>query len=654
MAGAVTVDSVRDVIDRRLARLSQPCIRMLTLAALDGTAVRPWLLARVLGDGPDLAALVEEAVAARVLVAEDGRVPAALRPRPVLRGPGGGPARPRPPRAATTTWAPPWRRPAPRVRWSTRPSWPRISGPPRPPGTPRPASVRCATRGRPPPRPPAGSPSTTPSLTSNAPWPLLDLGQPGPAARLALLLELADARRLAGRLAAAAATYRDAFAAARQLNDAADRGPRRHRPAPRGGEDRPVSRAGQPRRAAHRRRRGPRRPARAAGRAGARGAGPHAVPLARGRARWPGPSRSPSTRSSSPRDSGDPEATAEALLALHDVRWRPGQAEAAPGGARPPRRRPRPARMRAGCATSPGCSAPRPCSSSATPARSPRSRPTAPAADRLGDPTSRWQALSRRAAVELLAGRLDGAADLAVAGRAARRAARRRRRAVDRRHPALGAGPLHRRARRLPPQPARLPAAGRDVGPLAGADPRRRRRPRRRGRRAGRIHRRAGVGPRGQRRIRPVVPRDRRRGRRPLRDQRAARRPLRAARPLRRHAGRMRRLGRLLRRRGLLPGPARRRPGRRRRRRGPLRRRHRPAPAARRAPLGRAEPSSSATVSSSGPAGRDAAASGRPARSGSSRSAAPAPTSPTARGSTTSPCCSPAPASRCRPASWPA
>jgi predicted ATPase len=44
-SGAVTVDSVRGVIDRRLARLSQACTRMLTLAALDGAAVRPWLLA---------------------------------------------------------------------------------------------------------------------------------------------------------------------------------------------------------------------------------------------------------------------------------------------------------------------------------------------------------------------------------------------------------------------------------------------------------------------------------------------------------------------------------------------------------------------------------------------------------------------------------
>jgi predicted ATPase len=69
-AGAATVDSVREVIDRRLARLSQPCIRMLTLAAMDGPRLRPWLLARVLGAAAGIPALVEEAAAARVLAAE--------------------------------------------------------------------------------------------------------------------------------------------------------------------------------------------------------------------------------------------------------------------------------------------------------------------------------------------------------------------------------------------------------------------------------------------------------------------------------------------------------------------------------------------------------------------------------------------------------
>ena len=65
-----TVDSVREVIDRRLARLSQPSIRMLTVAALDGAKLRPWLLARVLGTAAGISVLLEEAAAARVLVAD--------------------------------------------------------------------------------------------------------------------------------------------------------------------------------------------------------------------------------------------------------------------------------------------------------------------------------------------------------------------------------------------------------------------------------------------------------------------------------------------------------------------------------------------------------------------------------------------------------
>src|SRR5262249_49435669 len=45
------------------------------------------------------------------------------------------------------------------------------------------------------------------------------LARLGGPTRLRLLLEVADARRLAGRLDLAAATYRDAFSVARQLGD---------------------------------------------------------------------------------------------------------------------------------------------------------------------------------------------------------------------------------------------------------------------------------------------------------------------------------------------------------------------------------------------------------------------------------------------------
>jgi hypothetical protein len=69
---AAIVDSVREVIDRRVARLSEPCARLLGLAALDGSVVRGWLLGRVVADGTDVIALVDEAVAARVLVIDEG------------------------------------------------------------------------------------------------------------------------------------------------------------------------------------------------------------------------------------------------------------------------------------------------------------------------------------------------------------------------------------------------------------------------------------------------------------------------------------------------------------------------------------------------------------------------------------------------------
>ena len=168
-SGAVTVDSVRGVIDRRLARLSQACIRMLTLAALDGAAVRPWLLAQVLGDDPGLAVLAEEAAAARVLVAEDGgsrlrfahdlfcEVLAADLPAPARRrGHHDLGAALEAARAEGAVVHP--------AELAAH------FGRPRPPGMPRRASVPSATRGRPAPRRPPGSPSMTPSPTSNAAW----------------------------------------------------------------------------------------------------------------------------------------------------------------------------------------------------------------------------------------------------------------------------------------------------------------------------------------------------------------------------------------------------------------------------------------------------------------------------------------------------
>lgn len=62
------VDSVRETLERRLARLSQPCADLLAVAAVAGTAVRPEILGRLRGEVADLLA---EATGARVLVAPD-------------------------------------------------------------------------------------------------------------------------------------------------------------------------------------------------------------------------------------------------------------------------------------------------------------------------------------------------------------------------------------------------------------------------------------------------------------------------------------------------------------------------------------------------------------------------------------------------------
>jgi hypothetical protein len=64
-------DAVRDTLERRLARLSQPCAEALTAAAVAGSEVREEVLDRVVPGTPDrpaLADLLAEAVDARVLV----------------------------------------------------------------------------------------------------------------------------------------------------------------------------------------------------------------------------------------------------------------------------------------------------------------------------------------------------------------------------------------------------------------------------------------------------------------------------------------------------------------------------------------------------------------------------------------------------------
>ena len=409
-SGAETVDSVRGVIDRRLARLSQACIRMLTLAALDGAAVRPWLLARVLGDDPGLAVLAEEAAAARVLVAEDGgsrlrfahdlfcEVLAADLPAPARRrGHHDLGAALEAARAEGAVVHP--------AELAAHFGAAAAAGD----GAAGERAVRYARE--------AAAEAAARLAFDDAlahlerALALLDLGRPGAADRLGLLLELADARRLAGRLAGAGATYRDAFAAARQLNDAeaaaraaiglhrvgVKTGPSAERDshaalltaAAQALGDELAALAARVHAALARTLY---HSLEAGQMARAVPAAEHAAGLARG--------------------SGDPEANAEALLALHDVRWRPGQAGARlevldridgsasgpeAGGMRHVTRL-----LRAQALLELG-----------DPGSLTEIEAYCSGADRLGDPASRWQALSRRAAIELLAGRPGAAAGLA-------------------------------------------------------------------------------------------------------------------------------------------------------------------------------------------------------------------------------------------------
>jgi tetratricopeptide (TPR) repeat protein len=70
-SGGTVPDTVRDTLERRLARLSQPCADVLAVAAVAGVELREELLGLVVradGDRPPLAELLAEAAAARVLV----------------------------------------------------------------------------------------------------------------------------------------------------------------------------------------------------------------------------------------------------------------------------------------------------------------------------------------------------------------------------------------------------------------------------------------------------------------------------------------------------------------------------------------------------------------------------------------------------------
>ena len=409
-ASSATVDSVREVIDRRLARLSQPSIRMLTVAALDGARLRPWLLARVVGTAAGTSVLLEEAAAARVLVADpDGlgfrfahdlfrevlaaELPASARhglhrdlgaALETSRAEG---AMVHPAELAAHFLAAASSGDADSAGLAVRYSREAAAD-----ATQRLAFEEAVT------------------LLERA-LSLTDLASLDGHTRIDVLLDVADARRLAGHLALAAATYRDAFAIARQLDDhdaaaraaiglhlaGAKTGPSAERDshaallatAAKALDGTSTALAAQVQAALARTLH---HSMEADQMARAVPIAEHAVEIAR--------------------DSGNPPATADALQALHDVAWRPGQASrrldvldhlargASERGA--VRTRLRTQLLRAQALLELG---------------DPRALAEADAycagIDRLGDPMSRWESLSRRAATALLAGRLDDAADLA-------------------------------------------------------------------------------------------------------------------------------------------------------------------------------------------------------------------------------------------------
>ena len=552
-ADSATVDSVREVIDRRLARLSQPCIRMLTLAALDGVKLRPWLLTTALrttavetaalDTAADVPALAEEAAAVRVLTPEqDGSgfrfahdlfrevlasaLPAAAR-RGLHRDLG---IALETSRAEGSVVHP--AELAAHFLAAASGGDAEVSGP----------AVRYLRE---------AAADATERLAFEDAVTLAEraLALSGVArldgrTRLGLLIDVADARRLAGRLGLAAATYRDAFSVADQLGDhdaaavaaiglhltGVKTGPSAERDSHAallaaaaealGGTSAALAarvQAALARTLYH--------SLEADQMARAVPIAEHAVELAQ--------------------EAGDPSARADALQALHDVTWVPGQANrrlgvlgqlaqgaSGPGGAR---LRLRTQLLRAQALLELG---------------DPRAPAEADAycagAGRLGDPMSRWQSLSRRAATTLLAGRLDQAAELASQ--------------AERLSADLGdadaawIGDIQRweLARFTGERPATASAGltrapGRNLAAMARAHPRRTGRPR--GRREGpvRLQHPPSMGTGGQRQLRPVVPGHRRRSSRPLRQRPAPRRPLPVARSLQRHPGRLRRLGRLLR-----------------------------------------------------------------------------------------------------------
>ena len=477
------LDGVRDTLERRLARLSQPCAEVLAVAAVTGPQVGVEVLARVLpGRGDDLAELLSEAVRARVLTAPAaplgpyrfahdlfretiyGGLPAAQRAGLHLAV-AGALAELRAEGATVHTAelaahhlaaasAGATAEAAEAVRWSGLAA--------------REAAARLAFE-------------DARDHAERAVAALDLVEQPDPAARLELLGDLAEARALAGDGRGARATHLEAAALARRLGH--DAGLARAAVgihalgAPTGSaRDQQLALLGEAAAMADRP-----TPLRArvlaclarelhhsweeANLARAPAVAEEAVALAR--------------------ELDDPATLSFALLALHDARWRPGSAG---------ERLPVVEEMLALAATAGDREL-------LAQARLLRAVALVELGDRsgladleeycrlageLGHPGGRWGALSRRAAAAGLAGRLEEARALAEEAPPARSAYRPARRRQRRRRPAVGAGALRRPAVGCGDRPQ----AG--LGRLAGVAGH----PARRGRRP-------GGRPGGVRRVRP-------------------------------------------------------------------------------------------------------------------------------------------------------
>ena len=577
---AAAPGTVRDALERRLARLSAPCAELVSVAAVGGPRIRPVLLGGCCRPGTTSTSWSTRRCGPACWsgrpTGRGSRTTCSGRRRPTCRRRG--------PRSCTAGSAPRWPR-APAPTWS-RERWPRTWSPPGPPTRPRSPTPSAGASGPRPrrapasatPRPPPTSPPPSPcsprppgSGRGQRRWRSCRLAAAGggadgsggaasgavtaaraegAAVRQGWRGALAEAQDRAGETGAARASFRRLAADAGAAGDT----------------------AGLVRAALGVHRLGSRTAAEFAESLGLLTEAEAALPAGADRERcallaaragdlvhagWnsgcltPPLPRSPVARWSSPAGSATRSMLATALLAAHDARWRPGTAaerlpiadEMADAAAGDPELLAQALLLRATALLELG-----------DPAAPAELRAYAEASARLGHARGRHAALTRSATAELLTGDLDAAARLAGAGLRPRAGDGRTRGDAGLPHAPHRAGPRRRPAAagRAAGHPARRP--GLAAAPALGGRRGRRRRPTRR--RSRRPRRLADVG--AARRARPRVGGHRRDRYRRGRHRAAARRVLRPAGAVRRDARRGRRLRGVLRPGRPPPRPARR------------------------------------------------------------------------------------------------